>query len=107
MYITHGRFTSSVGSYLSISFLLFNQVDFTLTADAQIWPQSLNYLLGGVADKIYLIVVKTAAHELADFLLCNTFLERFYSVFDTGNKRVGLAQTSFTYANLNFDISNI
>ncbi len=30
-----------------------------------------------------------------------TFLERFYSVYDTGKKQVGLANTRFTKANTN------
>jgi cathepsin E len=30
-----------------------------------------------------------------------TFLERFYSVFDTANQQVGLAYTPFTFANTN------
>lgn len=36
-----------------------------------------------------------------DFIIGYTFLERFYSVYDTTNKRVGLAATSFTKATSN------
>jgi cathepsin E len=36
-----------------------------------------------------------------DFLLGQVFLERFYSVYDTGKHRVGLAKTKFTDATTN------
>lgn len=29
------------------------------------------------------------------------FLERFYSVYDTANDRLGLAETAYTYADVN------
>jgi cathepsin E len=39
--------------------------------------------------------------EGLDFINGQTFLERFYSVFDTTNKRVGFATTPFTTATTN------
>jgi cathepsin E len=36
-----------------------------------------------------------------DFVNGYTFLERFYSVFDTANRRVGFATTPFTHATTN------
>jgi len=74
-------------------------VTYELTPNAQLWPRSLNTAIGGDEDKIYLIV-----HDLGslggvgDFVLRMGFLERFYAVFDTKNKRVGLANTPFTNA---------
>jgi cathepsin E len=76
---------------------------FTLTANAQLWPRSLNTDIGGTTSRIYLIVndLGTPSGEGLDFINGFTFLERFYAVFDTGNKRVGFATTSFTTATTN------
>jgi len=76
---------------------------FALTANAQIFPRSLNTEIGGSADDILLIVnsIGTPSGEGLDFINGYAFLERFYSVFDTANNRVGLATTSFTDATTN------
>jgi cathepsin E len=76
---------------------------FELTPNAQIWPRSLNSLIGGKASGIYLVVndIGTATGQGLDFVNGYAFLERFYSVFDTTNKRVGLATTPFTTATSN------
>jgi hypothetical protein len=94
-----------VVSYSSISFPLFNQANLTLIPDAQILPQSLNTFFGGVASQIYLIVVDllTPSGSGLDFNLGIYFLQRFYTVFDTGNKQVGFAPTNFTNANINLN----
>jgi cathepsin E len=80
------------------------QTTFELTANAQIWPRSLNTVIGGTAGSIYLIVndlgTPTPAQGL-DFINGQAFLERFYSVYDTANQRVGLATTPFTKATTN------
>ena len=83
---------------------LFSQVPFGLTADGQIWPRNLNTLIGGTAGKIYLIVGNSGIQTGLgmDFIFGQTFLERFYSAYDTGNKQVGLATTSFTNATINY-----
>ena len=67
-------------------------------------PQYLNTVMGGVANQIYLIVgdIGTAIGG-PSFILGTTVLERFYCVFDTANKQVGLANTPFTNANLNLN----
>ncbi|KAJ3712474.1 aspartic peptidase domain-containing protein [Lentinula raphanica] len=81
--------------------------DFVLTANAQIWPRSLNTAIGGNADSIYLVVASIGKSSLRlhvngdgepgfDFIDGYVFLERFYSVFDTTNNRVGFANTAFT-----------
>jgi cathepsin E len=78
-------------------------VSFGLTANGQIWPRNLNTDIGGVKGDIYLIVgnIGTPSGEGLDFINGQTFLERFYAVFDTANQRVGLATTSFTDATTN------
>lgn len=78
-------------------------VSFELTPNAQIWPRSLNTAIGGVAGNIYLIVQDNGANSGSglDFILGQTYLERFYSVYDTANNRVGLATTPFTTATTN------
>jgi len=74
-----------------------------LTPNAEIWPRSLNTYIGGVSGDIYLIVANlgTPSGEGLDFINGQTFLERFYAVFDTANQRVGIATTSFTSATTN------
>ncbi|KAG1802548.1 aspartic peptidase domain-containing protein [Suillus subaureus] len=76
---------------------------YALTPNAQIWPRALNTYLGGSANYIYLVVnsIGTPSGEGLDFINGYTFLERFYSVFDTTNSRVGFATTSYTDATTN------
>ena len=80
-----------------------SQNTYEFTANAQIWPRALNSVIGGKDDAIYLIVadIGTPSGQGLDFINGQTFLERFYSVFDTANNRVGLANTPFTRANSN------
>ncbi|KIJ98997.1 hypothetical protein K443DRAFT_133220 [Laccaria amethystina LaAM-08-1] len=73
-------------------------------AEPQVLPRSLNSAMGGAAGNIYLIIgdlcdewLAIAAHGL-DFINGYAFLERFYSVYDTANNRVGFATTPFTTA---------
>ncbi|KII95220.1 hypothetical protein PLICRDRAFT_48185 [Plicaturopsis crispa FD-325 SS-3] len=75
----------------------------TLTPNAQIWPRALNTYIGGTANGIYLIVADlgTPSGQGLDFVNGYTFLERYYSVYDTANKRVGFAATAFTNATSN------
>ena len=79
------------------------QVEFELTANAQAWPRSLNSLIGGNSNSVYLIVNDLGSNsgEGLDFINGFAFLERFYSVFDTANKRVGFATTPNTKATTN------
>ncbi|KAI0783297.1 aspartic peptidase A1 [Abortiporus biennis] len=97
------RLTTAQFANLQSLFFNINGVSFELTANAQIWPRALNADIGGNANSVYLIVnsIGTPTGEGLDFINGMTFLERFYSVFDTANKRVGLAQTSFTHATTN------
>ncbi|KJA26749.1 hypothetical protein HYPSUDRAFT_63538 [Hypholoma sublateritium FD-334 SS-4] len=97
------KFTSSQYSKLSSLFVTFGGETFELTANAQIWPRSLNTAIGGTSSSIYGVVsdLGSSSGEGLDFILGYTFLERFYSVYDTGNARVGLATTSHTTATSN------
>ncbi|KAF8899045.1 aspartic peptidase A1 [Infundibulicybe gibba] len=97
------RITAAQFSALQSLFFTINGVVYELTPNAQLWPRSLNAAIGGTADSIYLIVanIGTLTGEGLDFVNGYAFLERFYSVFDTTNKRVGLATTPFTHATTN------
>ncbi|KAI0342244.1 acid protease [Trametopsis cervina] len=76
---------------------------FSLTPNAQIWPRALNTAIGGTADSIYLIVGDIGSNTGAglDFINGYAFLERFYSVFDSGAGTVSFAETAFTGATSN------
>ena len=73
---------------------------FSLTANAQIWPRSLNTYIGGSSNSIYLIVADLTipAGGGLDFINGQVFLERFYSVYDSSDGSVGLATTPYTTA---------
>ncbi|KAI0046049.1 aspartic peptidase A1 [Auriscalpium vulgare] len=97
------RITSAQFSNLKSLFFTTGGTTFELTANAQLWPRSLNSYIGGSASNIYLVINDLGWNtgNGLDFMNGYTFLERFYSVFDTTNKRVGLATTSFTNATSN------
>ncbi|KAH9945544.1 acid protease [Amylocystis lapponica] len=100
-----GLLRVSSSQYSQLQSLYFNtgSVTFELTANAQIWPRSLNTDIGGTANDIYLIVADLGNNsgEGLDFINGYTFLQRYYSVFDTANKRVGFASTSHTTSTSN------
>ena len=108
----HWPSSSAVYAYLILvvqcgySWVLFDQASFGLTPNGQIWPRALNVDIGGVTGAIYLIVGDLGSESGfgLDFINGQAFLERFYSVFDTANKRVGLATTPFTNATTNWDM---
>jgi len=95
--------TSDQFGSLNSIFITVSGTTFELTANAQIWPRSLNSAIGGTAGSIYLIVRDNGSNSGSglDFILGQCFLERFYSVYDTANQRVGLATTPFTTATSN------
>ncbi|KAG2141894.1 aspartic proteinase [Suillus clintonianus] len=76
---------------------------FSLTPNGQIWPRSLNTYLGGSSSAIYLVIhdLGSTSGSGIDFLTGYTFLERFYSVYDATNGRVGFATTKYTNATTN------
>jgi len=97
------KITSTQFSALKNLNFVIGGVTYALTPNAQIWPRSLNTAIGGTASSIYLVVADWGSNsgEGLDFINGYAFLERFYSVFDTANKRIGLATTPFTNATTN------
>ncbi|KAG5638392.1 hypothetical protein H0H81_000288 [Sphagnurus paluster] len=97
------RITSANFAKLQSLFFTTNGVTYEFTANAQLWPRSLNTYIGGTTGNIYLIVnnLGTPSGQGLDFINGYAFLERFYSVFDTANKRVGFATTPYTTATTN------
>lgn len=96
--ITAARYASLKG----LNFVV-GGTTFTLPPNGQIWPRELNVAIGGQQDAIYLIVADLGSDsgQGLDFINGYTFLERFYSVYDTDNGRVGLANTKYTNATTN------
>ncbi|KAF8519885.1 acid protease [Hysterangium stoloniferum] len=97
------RLTTTQFANLTSLFFVIGGTTFEFTANAQAWPRSLNTLIGGSVDNVYLIVgdLGTPSGEGLDFINGQMFLERFYSVYDTTNRRVGFATTPFTTATTN------
>lgn len=97
------KITAEQYNRLKSLFFTIGGTTFELTPNAQIWPRALNSMLGGDADGIYLIVADmgSPSGQGLDFINGFAFLQRFYSVYDTGNARVGLAPTAFTQAETN------
>ncbi|KAF8808125.1 family A1 protease [Phlegmacium glaucopus] len=97
------RITATQFANLQTLSFVVGGVSFGLTPNAQIWPRVLNVELGGTSSQIFLIVADIGSNSGSglDFINGQTFLERFYSVFDTTNRRVGLATTPFTTATTN------
>jgi len=99
-----GLFQITTAQFDALEDLVFTigGTEFSLTPNAQIFPRSLNEDIGGAADDIFLIVADLGAEEEGfNFINGYVFLERFYSVFDTTNSRVGFATTPFTTATTN------
>jgi hypothetical protein len=102
---TTGLLTITDAQYQNLQPLVFDigGTSFALEPNAQIWPRSLNSTLGGEEGKIYLIVADMGSQsgQGLDFINGFTFLQRFYSVYDTTNSQVGIAPTPFTDAETN------
>ncbi|KAG2361235.1 hypothetical protein BDR07DRAFT_1461549 [Suillus spraguei] len=85
-----------------LKFHIGNQV-LTLVADAQMWPRSLNSKIRGAEeDGIYLIINRLDAREGMGFINGYTFMQRFYTVLDSDNRKVGFATTPFTDDSTNY-----
>lgn len=91
--------------YENLQSLFFNigGSQYELNANAQIWPRTLNSVVGGDRNSIYLVVfdLEPLLSINLGFIAGMAFLERYYSVFDTNNQRVGFATTPLTYADFN------
>ncbi|TFY78615.1 hypothetical protein EWM64_g5399 [Hericium alpestre] len=95
--------TESQFNNLQSLFFTVGGVSYELTPNAQIWPRALNSTLGGDEGTIYLVVsdLGSPSGQGLDFINGFTFLQRFYSVYDTTNSQLGLATTPFTTAETN------
>lgn len=102
---TTGLLTISSAQFDALQNLDFNigGTTYSLTPNAQIWPRSLNSAIGGTNGQIYLVVADLGSNsgQGLDFIDGYTFLERFYSVFDTTNNQIGFATTAFTDSTAN------
>ncbi|KAG2069578.1 acid protease [Suillus decipiens] len=102
---TTGLLMITSEQYDNLQTLNFNigGTSYGLTANGQIWPRSLNSDIGGSSNSIYLIVSNIGFDSGSglDFINGYSFLQRFYSVFDTSNQQVGFATTSSTSADSN------
>ncbi|KAJ7741276.1 acid protease [Mycena metata] len=102
-----GLLTVTEDQYNSMKSMIFTigDVDFELTANGQIWPRSMNQTLGADPSKIYLIFADMGDVNVGSDGLCFingfTFLQRFYSVYDTDKEQVGFATTEYTMATTN------
>ncbi|KAH9847941.1 acid protease [Lenzites betulinus] len=100
-----GLLTLTEAQFDNLESLFFNigGTVFEFTANAQIWPRALNSTIGGEEGKIYLVAsdLGSQSGQGLDFINGFAFLQRFYSVYDTGNSQVGLATTPFTDAETN------
>jgi len=83
---------SSLSSVPSISFTV-GGTKFTLNNYAQLVEQGL-YSSFGLSSTYYYSWISNGGSSGLDFIIGQKFLERFYSVYDTTNNRVGFATTS-------------
>ncbi|KAF7348291.1 Family A1 protease [Mycena sanguinolenta] len=92
--------------YKNMKSMKFNicGVEYELIPDAQLWPRCQNESIGGSKDKTYCIFASMGEMENQglDFINGYTFLQRFYSVYDTTNSRLGFATTQDTMAQTNY-----
>ncbi|PCH40297.1 acid protease [Wolfiporia cocos MD-104 SS10] len=102
---TTGLLTITESQYEALQSLYFTigGTTFEFTANAQIWPRALNTQIGGESGKIYLVASNLGSEsgQGLDFINGFAWLQRFYSVFDTTNAQVGLANTQYTDATTN------
>ena len=96
------RISTAQYSELESLFFTVDDTTYELNPNAQIIPRTINTLsgFGGDADHLYLVVFDLGP-ELSDevgFIAGIPFLQRYYSVYDNDNGRVGFARTRFTDA---------
>ncbi|KAG1766187.1 acid protease [Suillus occidentalis] len=100
-----GLLTITPQQYANLQSLYFKigGVTYDFTPNAQIWPRGLNSILGGEPGKIYLIVsdLGSSFGTGLDFINGFGWLQRFYTVYDTGNRQLGVATTAYTDAETN------
>ncbi|KAI1786454.1 acid protease [Ganoderma leucocontextum] len=102
---TTGLLKISNSQYENLQSLFFTigGTTYEFTANAQIWPRSLNSALGGDSGSIYLVVSDLGSNsgQGLDFINGYSWLQRFYHVYDVANSQVGLATTQYTTATTN------
>jgi len=83
---------------LGSMFFNIGNTKFEFTSNAQIWPRDLNSEIGGEEGKNYLVFADMGLPTGSglDFVNGFTFLQRFYSIYDTTNNQVGFATTNHT-----------
>ncbi|KAG2361164.1 aspartic peptidase A1 [Suillus spraguei] len=76
---------------------------YNLSRNGQIWPRWLNHRIDGAPNGIYLVIksLNRPAGTGINFRLGYVFLQRFYSVYDDHNFRIGFATTPYTDADTN------
>ncbi|KAF7297281.1 Peptidase A1 domain-containing protein [Mycena indigotica] len=98
---TTGLLTVTDEQYANMKSMMFkiNGVQYELTKNAQMWPRSMNSMLGGDMNKKYLVFANMGDINIGDglcFINGYTMLQRFYSVYDTTNCQIGMATTKHT-----------
>lgn len=95
-----GQWTLTSDQYTALQPLVLqiNGAAIEIPPNALIWPRAHNNKIGGSVASIYLIVddLKTKTGMGLDFIIGYRILTRFYTVFDAGNSRVGIATTAYT-----------
>ncbi|KAI0369847.1 hypothetical protein BV20DRAFT_945405, partial [Pilatotrama ljubarskyi] len=98
------RLTPAQCANLKSLFLTFGGVRrVRVCRNAQIWPRALNTAIGGSPDFVCLIAGdnSTTAGSGLDVINGMTFIQHFYTVFDTTHNRVGITNAPFTRATTN------
>ncbi|KAG2358899.1 aspartic peptidase domain-containing protein [Suillus spraguei] len=103
--MAHGLLQISIDQYNVLDSLNFyiGEETYSLTRNAQIWPRSLNHIVFGNHNDVFLVVksLLTPSGTRCNFVMGQVFLQRFYTVFDADKSRIGFAQTSYTDAMTN------
>ncbi|KAJ7867994.1 family A1 protease [Mycena leptocephala] len=96
-----GLLTVTAQQYECMQSMTFtiNGNEYELTKNGQIWPRCMNETLGGQKDQIYLVFADMG--HMSNPGYGYTFLQRFYSVYDTTNCQIGFATTEHTMATTN------
>ncbi|KAG2361170.1 family A1 protease, partial [Suillus spraguei] len=93
----NGMLSITLEQYHALQPLAFhiNGQIYNLCPNAQIWPRWLNHRIGGAPNGIYLVIksLNRLTGTGIDFRLGYVFLQRFYSVYDDHNFRIGFATT--------------
>lgn len=73
---------------------------FIMDVAAQLIPADQNEFWGGDASKRYGVLANLGSNSGGgfDFVLGQKFLERYYSIYDADNNRIGLASTKNTFS---------